>query len=215
MRCCVIGVGRFGYHVATTLADNGVEVIAVDSDESIVSSVRDKVSQAICLEITDEASLRSIGVEEMDVVIVAMGENFAQSILSTALLKQNLKVPRVIVRSISTIHQEILRRIGADQVVLPEQEMGIRLADSLSLSVNTLARLTPTFAIRVLPTPRRFIGKTFRELALPDTYHVTCLGIMEGADIVTAPEGRIVQENDLLVCSGSNGDLERVRRLGA
>lgn len=215
MRCCVIGVGRFGYHVATTLADNGVEVIAVDSDESIVSSVRDKVSQAICLEITDEASLRSIGVEDMDVVIVAMGENFAQSILSTALLKQNLKVPRVIVRSISTIHQEILRRIGADQVVLPEQEMGIRLADSLSLSVNTLARLTPTFAIRILPAPRRFIGKTFRELALPDTYHVTCLGIMDGADIVTAPEARIVQENDLLVCSGSNGDLERVRRLGA
>lgn len=214
MRCCVIGVGRFGYHVATTLADNGVEVIAVDNDETIISSVRDKVAQAICLEITDESSLRSIGVEEMDVVIVAMGENFAQSILATALLKQNLKVPRVIVRSISTIHQEILRRIGADQVVLPEQEEGVRLADSLSLSVNTLARLTPTFAIRALPAPRRFIGKSLKDLALPDTYHITCIGILDGADIITVSESRLIQENDLIVCSGNNGDLERVRRLG-
>lgn len=80
MKCCVIGLGRFGYQVATTLAENGVEVMAVDSNESIIASIKDHVTQAICMHITDEASLRSLGVDEMDVAVVAIGENLAQSI---------------------------------------------------------------------------------------------------------------------------------------
>src|ERR1700752_1933697 len=115
MKFCVIGVGRLGYHVAVTLADNGMEVLAVDSNEIIIDSIRDKVSQAICLRITDEDDLRNIGVADFDVVIVAMGENFAESILVTALLKQNLKIGRVITRSINKIHKNILQLIGADQ----------------------------------------------------------------------------------------------------
>ena len=82
MRFCVIGLGRFGYQVATVLGENGMEVMAIDSDESIVASIKDKVTQAICIRIKDESSLRSIGVEEMDTVIVAMGENFDQSVLA-------------------------------------------------------------------------------------------------------------------------------------
>ena len=90
MKFCVIGLGRLGYQVAVTLAENGMEVMAVDSNEGIVASIRDKVTQAICMRVTDEASMRSIGVDEMDTVIVAMGENFAQSILITALIKKKL-----------------------------------------------------------------------------------------------------------------------------
>src|SRR5258706_11709393 len=104
MKFCVIGLGRFGYQVATVLAENGMEVIAVDSNESIVASIRDLVTQAVCMRVTDEASLRSIGAEEMDTVIVATGENFAQSILITALLKKRLNVPHVIARAINDIH---------------------------------------------------------------------------------------------------------------
>jgi trk system potassium uptake protein len=89
MKFCVIGVGRFGYHVATTLADNGMEVLAVDSNETVIASIRDKVTQAVCMRVTDEEALRSIGVDEMDTVIVAMGENFAQSIFSNSSFKES------------------------------------------------------------------------------------------------------------------------------
>lgn len=89
MKFCVIGLGRFGEQIAITLAENGMEVLAIDSNESIVASVRDSVAQAVCMRVNDEASLRSIGVDEMDVGIVAMGENFAQSVLVTTLLKRD------------------------------------------------------------------------------------------------------------------------------
>ncbi len=213
MKFCVIGVGRFGYYVATTLADNGMDVIAVDSNESIIASIRDKVTQAICMRVTDEASLRSIGVEEMDTVIVAMGENFAQSILVTALLKQRLVVPRVITRSISDIHKEILTLIGADQVVLPEREMGIRLADRLSLPFNALARITLNFSISQLPTPRRWIGKTPDELDIQEHYHVTCIGRKVQEEIEPLEHDRLLEENDILLISGTNRDLEKIARL--
>ena len=130
MKFGIIGLGRLGYHLATTLAENGMEVLGVDSNESIIASIRDNITQAICMRVTDEVSLQSIGIDQMDTVIVAMGENFAQSILVTALLKKRLAIPRVITRAVSDIHKEILILVGADQVVLPEKEVGIHLADA-------------------------------------------------------------------------------------
>src|SRR5256885_2026701 len=103
MKFCVIGLGRFGYQVATGLAEHGMEVMAVDSNEAIVASIRDQVTHAVCMLVVDEVSLRSIGIDEMDTVIVATGENFAQAILITALLKKRLHVPHVIARAINEI----------------------------------------------------------------------------------------------------------------
>ncbi len=169
MSFCVIGIGRFGYHVATTLASHKKDVLAIDSNESIIASLRDKVTQAVCMRVTDEESLRSVGVEDIDTVIVAMGENFAQSILITALLKQKLHVPSVIARAISGMHKEILHLIGADHVVLPEQEMGVRLADKLSLTYSSFIRITENFSISHIQAPDKFIGKTLEELRLYET----------------------------------------------
>jgi trk system potassium uptake protein TrkA len=101
MKCCVIGLGRFGYQVAITLTENGVEVMAVDSNEEIIELIKDQVTQAICLHVTDEASLRSIGVDEMDVAVVAIGEDLAQSITIAVFLKKGLNIPRVIARAVS------------------------------------------------------------------------------------------------------------------
>ena len=96
MKFCVIGLGRFGYQVATVLSENGMEVLAIDSDESIVASIRDFVAHAIVMDVTDETSLRSVGVDEIDTVIVAMGENSTQSILITAYSKNILKHPMLL-----------------------------------------------------------------------------------------------------------------------
>lgn len=213
MKFCVIGVGRFGYYVATTLAHHGMDVVAVDSNETVISDIKDKVTHAICLRVSDEEALRAIGVDEMDTVIVAMGENFAQSILVTALLKQKLKVPRVIARSISSIHKEILQLIGADQVILPEREMGIRLADNLSLQFNSLLRISGDFSISEVPAPRRFVGKTLQELDFATTYHVTCIGIREDNTIITPLPDTKIPANTMLIFSGSVRDLEKINRL--
>jgi trk system potassium uptake protein TrkA len=213
MKFCVIGVGRFGYQVATTLADNGMEVLAVDSNESIIASIRDKVTQAICMRVNDEEALRSIGVEDMATVIVAMGENFAESILVTAILKQKLKIQTVITRSISDIHRDILQVIGADSVILPEQEVGRRVADTLSLPFDALVRLSPNFCISQLPAPLRFVDQTITELALPTTYGVICIGQKIDGEITTIDEDYTIRESDILILSGAPKDMAKVAKL--
>lgn len=213
MKFCVIGVGRFGYHVAITLADNGMEVLAVDSNEAIVASIRDKVSQAVCMRVTDEEALRSIGAEDMDTVIVAMGENFAQSILVTALLKHRLNIKNVITRSISEIHREILQLIGADQVILPEREEGRRLADALSLPFKVLFRLSPEYCVSEIKTPDSFTQKSLKNLDLLHHYGVTCLGKRVQEEIEPLDEDEIILETDNLILAGSIKDVGRIAKL--
>lgn len=213
MKVCVIGVGRFGYHLAVTLADNGVEVLAVDSNEAIVASIRDKVSQAICMRVADEESLRSLGVEDMNVIVVAMGENFAQSILVTALLKHRLNAKNVITRSISEIHREILQLIGADQIILPEREEGRRLADALSLPFKALLRITPDFCVAQAHVPFFMQNKPLKKLDLLDSYGITCIGKKVGEEIEQVDPEDVLAENDVLIVSGTVKNLTRFTRL--
>lgn len=215
MKFCVIGLGRFGYRVATTLVDNGMEVLGIDSSESIVASIRDQITQAVCLRVDDEAALRSVGIEEMDAVIVAMGENFAQSILVTALLKKRLNIPFVITRAVSDIHREILKLIGADQVVLPEQEGGIQLADSLSYPYARLIRLTPQFGIAQTKAPEKFVGKTLKALNLYDRYGVRCIGVRKDDEIISVDSNYIIHDDENLVFVGTINKLIAVTKLSA
>lgn len=134
MKCCVIGLGNFGYSVASTLSDNGIEVLAIDLDMEIVTRIKDIVTHAICMRVTDETVLMSVGIEHIDTVIIGIGEDFAQAVLITALCKKRLNIPTVITRARTELHKDILLLIGADQVVMPEQEIGIRLARSISSS---------------------------------------------------------------------------------
>lgn len=213
MKCCVIGLGRLGYHLATGLADNGMEVMGIDSDSAIIASIRDKITQAICLRVTDEESLRAVGVEDMDTVVVAVGENFSQSILITALLKKRLQVPRVITRAIDEMHKEILKLVGADTVIIPEKEVGIRLADNLSSPFTDLIRLTKDFSISVLQAPRPFVGKAIKDLNIYDRYDVRCFGIQTGERIEPTDPDHVILADDKLIFGGFNKDLERVARL--
>lgn len=213
MRFCVIGLGRFGFQVAVTLADQGMEVLGVDSNDAIIAAIRDRVTHAICMQVSDESALRTIGIENIDTVVVAMGENFAQSILVTALLKQRLHVPTVIARAVSEMHQEILTLVGADRVVLPEQEMGVRLADTLSLPFNVVVRLAPHYAISQQRAPERFIGKTLEMLDLLGHYHIQCMGRKLDNEVEVLEAGYVIQEDDILLFAGSNKELARIASL--
>jgi trk system potassium uptake protein TrkA len=214
MKFGVIGLGRFGHDVATLLAENGMEVLAVDDNESIITSIRDNVTQAICLRITDEASLRSIGMDEMDTVIVAMGENIAQSILITALLKKRLQVKKVITRAVNEIHKEILTLVGADQVILPEKEVGIHLADRLSSPFIDLLRITKDFSVSQLLAPKKLVGKKVSDLDLYENYQIYCIGIKdEGEEIHSIDPDHVIAATDWLVFSGSKKNLEKITKL--
>lgn len=213
MKFCVIGLGRLGYHVATVLAENGMEVMGIDSDASIIASIRDKITQAICARVVDEESLRSMGVDTMDTVIVAVGDNFSQSILITALLKKRLNIPRIITRAINEIHKDILKLIGADTVIIPEKEVGIRLADNLSSPFTDLIRLTKDFSISVIKVPESFINKSIAELNFYEQYEVRCFGIQTGEKIEPTDPDHIIQPGDKLIFGGFNKDLEKVARL--
>ncbi len=212
MKFCVIGLGRLGFQVAVGLAENGMEVMAIDSDETIIAAIRDHVTQAVCMRVTDEESLSSIGIEEVQTAIVATGENFAQSVLITALLKK-VGVSRIIARAINSIHKDILKLIGADRVILPEQEVGIRLADTLSLPFTDLVRLAQNFSISQMITPKKFVGKTPQELDLFAKYKVNFIGVKESDTKITRNLDSTIQENDKLIFSGENKFLEKLAKL--
>ena len=213
MKFCVIGLGRFGYQVATTLAENGMEVMAVDNNESIIASIKDHVTHAIQMRVIDETSLRSIGVDEIDTVIVATGENFAESVLITALLKKRLHIPYVIARAIDDIHKEILLLVGADRTVLPEKEIGIRVADNLSSPFTDLVRLTKNFSISQIIAPHTFINKQIQELHLFEKYTVNCIGKKETDTIIPLGPDYTIKELDKLIFAGDNEDLEKITKL--
>lgn len=213
MKFCVIGLGRFGYQVATVLSENGMEVLAIDSNESIVASIRDSVAHAIVMNVTDEASLRSVGVDEIDTVIVAMGEDSTESILITALLKKHLKTPYVITRAIDELNKEILSLVGADRVILPEKEIGIRLADNLSSPFVDVTRLAKNFSITNIVAPEEFIGKTMASLNLFEEYEVHCIGKKEEEKIISIGPDYIIKELDKLIFAGPNKNLEKLAKL--
>jgi trk system potassium uptake protein len=213
MKFCVIGLGRFGYQVATVLSENGMEVLAIDSDESIVASIRDSVAHAIVMDVTDEASLRSIGVDEIDTVIVAMGEDSTESILITALLKKHLKTPYVITRAIDELNKEILTLVGADRVILPEKEIGIRLADNLSSPFVEVTRLTKNFSVTNIVAPEEFVNKSIAELNFFAEYEVHCIGKKEEEKIISIGPDYIIKQLDKLIFAGPNKNLEKLSKL--
>lgn len=207
MKCTVIGLGRFGYQLATSLADQGMEVLAIDSNETIIASIRDKVTQAVCLRVTSEESLHTLGIEDMDTVVVAMGEDFAQSILITALLKKNLNVKNVISRAVSKIHENILMLVGADRVVFPEQDIGIKLANNLTFSLIEFFQVTEKFALTEIEAPNNFVGKTLENINLKKSHQVSCIGVNIDDEINLIDPDYVVQKGDKLLFAGNNDKL--------
>lgn len=213
MKFCVIGLGRFGYTIAEKLSTHGMEVLAIDRSEDIINSIKDSVTHAMSMNIQDEETLRAIGAEEMDVIIVSMGENFAQSILITALLKKRIRAPFVIARAINQIHEDILKLVGADKTIIPEREVGRRLANNLSFPFIDVVNVTETFSISQITAPLIFVGKKMEELALRKTYKVACIGVKKGDTIELVKQSYTILENDMLIFAGENEHLENLARL--
>jgi len=210
MKFCIIGIGRFGLQLAKSLTENGIEVLAIDNDAERIDLIKDKVTQAVVMNMTDEESLRALGIEEMDTVIIAIGRNFAHSVILTRILKRDLGIERIIVRSVSAIQRDILELVGADQVILPEQEAAIKLADDLSSPFMDVTHIGPHFSIVAIVASEEFIDKTIEELAFDEHYNITCIAIKHDEETIIPKKDTKIYDHDILYFAGNNKDVEKL-----
>ncbi|MEO0091566.1 MAG: TrkA family potassium uptake protein [candidate division WOR-3 bacterium] len=223
----VIGLGRFGSSIARALAEKGFEVMVIDSDENEVREFAELVTHSFVLDATDERALKDIGVADIDVAIVSVGQNIDTSILITLILKE-LGVKQVIVKAVNDRHGKILQRIGADKVIYPEREVATRLAESFfSTKIFDYIELSPIHSIIEIAAPKQFIGKTLKQIGLREKYNVTVIAIKRKIPILTekgTPDFKEeviigpgaddeISEGDILTILGKYEDLEKIERL--
>jgi trk system potassium uptake protein TrkA len=205
----VIGLGRFGTSLARTLHELGYDVTAIDIGERQVAEAADFVTLAAQGDGTDEEMLRSLHVERSDVGVVAQGENLEASVLTTLLLKR-LGVPWVVAKAKTALHGELLARIGADRVVFPERDAGVRLAHSLAVRhINDYIPLSPTTGVAKLTAPAPFVGQTLAALCGERQTKLNVLLIKRGQTLITVPHyDERVQAGDELLVVGPDREIE-------
>ncbi|MEQ8174315.1 MAG: TrkA family potassium uptake protein [Syntrophomonadaceae bacterium] len=210
----VIGIGRFGSSLVKELSAMGHEVLAIDAHESRVNDMIDIATQAVEANSMDENVLKSLGLAEFDVVVVAIGENLQANVLTTIMLKE-MGVKKIVAKAQNELHGRVLEKLGADLVVYPERDMAVRVAHALtSNSVLEYISLSSNYSIVEMTTPRVFEGKTLAEMDLRSKYQVNIMAIKRGEDIIVAPGPREkIAAGDLLVMIGTTCDLENLGKL--
>lgn len=208
----VIGLGRFGFSIASNLVALGQEVLAVDQSEHLVKQAAAVVTHAIQADATEIDTLRSLGVHNFDVGIVAIGEDVQANILAALLLKE-LGIPYVIAKARDELQAKVLEKIGVDRVVFPELEMGRRVAYSV-LSNNYLdyIDLAKDYRLGELKAPPSFHGKTLRQLNLRSRRGVTVLLLKRAGEgeIIVSPDGDSpILPGDTMVVLGKDEVLNR------
>ncbi len=204
----VIGLGRFGYHVALTLAKGEAEVIACDVDEEKVREVSEYVSLAYVLDATDAKALKESGIANVDTVVVSIGENIEASILIVVQLKE-LGVKEVVAKAITPLHGKVLEKLGVDRVVYPEKEMAIRVAHSLL--VGEFIEEIPIGEKHSLFELKAFdfmLGRTLKDLDIRRRFGVSVLAIKRGENLIVNPMGdEKILSGDILVILGTTEQI--------
>lgn len=208
-RVTVIGLGRFGTSIARTLNELGYEVTAIDMHEKTIQSAADYVTLAAQGDGTDQELLEQLNIDQSDVAIVAQSENLEASILTTLLLKK-LKVPWVISKAKTVLHGELLRKVGADRVVFPEMDAGIRLAHSLGVRhISDYITLSPSAGIAKVEAPANLVGHTIEELTQGQQAKLNVLLIKRGNQLITVPHYQeTIMAHDELLIVGADTDIE-------
>jgi len=208
----VIGIGRFGASVAAKLYEMGYDVLAIDTSESRIDGIVDRVTHAVVADSTSEAALKSLGISNFDVVIVAIGQDIQASILTTLVLKE-MGVKQIVTKALTEQHGKVLQKIGADRIVFPERDMGIRVANNLAATnVLDFIELSPDFSIVELIATTEMVGKSLRELDLRAKFGVNVLAIRTSdkkINISPAASDKI-QAGDLLIMVGENSSLQKL-----
>ena len=207
----VIGLGRFGGAVARELCRQGHQVLAVDMDHTAVQNIADEVTGAVVGDARDAEVLRSLGVKDYDCAVVAVGSDIGSSALVTMQLKEE-GVPQVICKAKSHVHQRLLERSGADRVVFPEHEMGVKVAQGLANSnILNFIELSPEYGIVEVGLPNGWAGHTIRGLDVRAKYQVNVIAVHRGKDINVAPGADyILTHGDKLYVLGARDNIAKL-----
>ena len=211
----IVGLGRFGTAVALKLQELGNEVMVIDENEEQVQKLSDKVTYAVVGDARDESVLESLGVRNLDCAIVAIGQDLAASVVITLNLK-SLGVPNVICKAQDDLQKRALEKLGADRVLIPEREMGLKLAQNLtSSSVLDYVELSKDCGLAEILTPKPWAGKTLMELDVRKKFGVTVAGLRksDGDLTVFVDVNYRLKADDELLLVGNNEDLARVQML--
>lgn len=222
MKYIIIGLGNFGSSLAEKLTAQGNEVIGIDTSMTKVDAFKEKISHTICMDATDEYTVRGLPLKETDIVIVAIGENQGSNLMTTALFK-NLEVKRLISRAINPLHEKILLAIGVDEIVHPEEETAERWAKKLCLTnVVDSFEVSDDFSILEVTVSQKYAGKSIREIGFRNNYNLLVLTTIKKITVksilgksrtqniaqgVATPD-LVLEENDIIVLYGSNKDLQ-------
>jgi trk system potassium uptake protein TrkA len=213
-RIVVIGLGIFGFNIVRDLYENGFEVLAVDKNKEAVQRIRDHATKAIVADGTDREIMEVIGIQEDDTVIISFGEDLAASTLITLHLKQ-LRVKTIIVKAPNEEHKLILEKVGATEVIIPEQDIAHKIAKSL-ISPNVLdyLPLSDDYMISEVAPPNSFLGKTISELQLRGKYRIEVIAIRDVLSdrIHMVPRADfVIKDGEVLVVVGKEKDIQKIK----
>ena len=210
----VIGLGRFGFHAARELEASGNDVLAIDIEHSNVQRIKDHVSRAVCLDARDKERLEALGIADLDVAVVSLGERIDASTLVALHLKE-LAIPKIITKAGSVDHGKLLALIGVHEIIYPEQEAAERLAQRLARSnLIDFIPLGEAYSIQEIAPYDDWIGQTLEELELPARHGIQVIGVRDAIrDVVTLNPGASfrIKESDALVILGENEKLEKMK----
>ncbi|MBK8846850.1 MAG: TrkA family potassium uptake protein [Bacteroidetes bacterium] len=218
----VIGLGRFGQAIARTLANRGAEVLAIDSNEEYIEDIKEDVAVAVTLDATDIKALRTQNLQDMDAVVVSIGEDFEALMLCTVLL-QEIGVSRIISRANGKHQRMILEKMGVGDVLSPENDVGLAVAERLlNPTILTTLLLPDSYEIVEVRTPRIIANRTIEDINLRGKYNLNLITLKKHSDeghngnsevvahIVGVPSGEtLIEENDTLILFGLTKDIER------
>ena len=207
----VIGLGQFGMSVAETLAESDCDVLAIDAREENIQEIADKVTYAVRADVREPEVLRALGVQNVDVAVIAVAENMEASIMATMQAKE-LGVPYVLAKAMNALHGKILEKIGADRVIYPEQSMGLRVARNLmSGGFLDVFELSTEFSMAEFPVPTEWIGKSLQELQLRESHDINIIAIKVGNDVeINLDPVKPLEADWHLMAIGKNKVLERL-----
>lgn len=224
MIVAVIGLGTFGAKTAIRLHDKGAEVVAIDRDEVLVDKIKDRVTHAVALDVTDERSLRSVNISDVDVAVVAIGDHIDMSIMAVAMLRK-LGVGRVIARATSLLHEHVLNEVGASEIIKVEEEMGEIIASKI-VAPHVLQRynFAAGYSLVELKLGKNFEGKTLVESKIRQNYSLNIVALQKKRPFIN-DEGKssykleindcpmpmdVIEADDIVVLVGSEKNFNRL-----
>ena len=201
----VIGCGRFGMNLAITLEKLGNRVMVIDRDEDVINSIASKVTHSIICDVRVEGSLEELGLANFDICVVAIGSDYKSSIIATVEAKE-LGIPKIIAKATDSVQAMVLRKIGADRVIIPERDMGIRVANNISNSnILDSINLSDEYSLVEIAPILDWIEKSIKESEVRNRYHVNIVAIKnkEGLEI-NVDADYVIKDSDILLVAGRN-----------